>query len=139
MNHPSPRVPKALRERSLFHQLSGIRVESSKAKAKAAGPKATDYPVHAQDRTGKRNPWSVDRYGRLIAGIVMIFFTSMGMFHDPLWLFGNLGCAGNLAWTALTGKCLLRDTLIRMGAREREDLFHPGGKVRTRSGIRESE
>jgi hypothetical protein len=36
----------------------------------------------------------------------------------------------NLVFAALSDYCLLHDILIRLGAKEREDLFLPGGIVR---------
>lgn len=80
--------------------------------------------------SAQRKPWSVDRWGRLLAGSFTLLFTTLGVLHDPLWLAGTLLGAANLVVTALTDRCLLRDVLLRLGAKEREDLFLPGGSVR---------
>ena len=78
----------------------------------------------------QRQPWSVDRWGRLLAGSSTLLFTAMGLLHDPMWLAGTLLGAANLVVTALTGHCVLRNLLVRLGAREREDLYLPGGRIR---------
>ncbi len=75
-------------------------------------------------------PWSVERWGRLIAGLSMFSFTALGACHHPWWLLGTLVAAANLIATSLVDRCVLHDLLIRLGARDREDLFEPGGGVR---------
>lgn len=76
-------------------------------------------------------PWSVDRWGRLIAGLGVLACTLLALLHDPLWLYGALFAGLNLIVSALTGCCPFHDLLIRLGAREREDLFLPGGAPRS--------
>ncbi len=83
-----------------------------------------------EDGASRFTPWSVDRWGRLIAGANMLAFTLLGWAHHPLWLVGGAAGAANLVITSLTNRCLLHDLLIRLGAREREDLFFPGGRPR---------
>jgi hypothetical protein len=73
------------------------------------------------------NPWSVDRWGRLIAGTSVLAFTVMGLVHHRFWLIGTLVCAVSLIITSITDECVVHDALIKFGAREREDLFLPGG------------
>lgn len=75
-------------------------------------------------------PWSADRWGRLIAGAATLACTLLALLHHPLWLLGTLFTAANLVFAALTGLCPVHAALRRLGAREREDLFHPGGAVR---------
>ncbi len=82
----------------------------------------------------ERRPWSIDRYGRLLAGISIAACSGLAVLHDPLWLYATLAIAGNLVVTSLTDRCVLHDALIKLGAREREDLFYPGGAVRAKAG-----
>jgi hypothetical protein len=77
-------------------------------------------------------PWSVDRWGRLLAGGCLLLFTCLGFLLDnPLWFIGNITVAMNLVVTSLTGRCPVNAVLIRLGAKEREDLFMPGGVARS--------
>lgn len=75
-------------------------------------------------------PWSVDRWGRLIAGAAVLACTALGLLHHQLWLAGSLACAFNLVLTSFTDRCAVRALLRRLGAHEREDLFLPGGAPR---------
>ncbi len=75
-------------------------------------------------------PWDVARLGRLLTGLGVLLFTALGLLHHPGWLLGTLAVALNLVLTALTDHCVMRDQLLRLGAKEREDLFLPGGAVR---------
>lgn len=72
-------------------------------------------------------PWSVDRYGRLIAGVGVLTCTALGLLHHPAWHWVTLVVAGNLLLTAITNRCALHDLLVRLGAQEREELYLPGG------------
>lgn len=78
-------------------------------------------------------PWSVDRWGRLIAGLGVLACTLLALLHDPLWLYGALFAGLNLIVSALTDCCPVHNLLIRLGAREREDLLLPGGSPRPAS------
>ncbi|MCK6472872.1 MAG: hypothetical protein L6R28_14105 [Planctomycetes bacterium] len=85
---------------------------------------------HPSQAPTVRRPWEVARWGRLLAGASTLAFTVLGMLVDPLWHIGTLLGALNLVVTAVTDRCVLRDALLRLGAKEREDLFLPGGGVR---------
>ncbi len=74
-----------------------------------------------------RVPWSVDRWGRLLAGSGILGFTVLGMCVHPAWFAGTLLASLNLLITSFTNRCIFHDVLIRLGAKEREDLFLPGG------------
>ena len=87
----------------------------------------------------KREPWSVDRWGRLMAGSTVLLATGLGVFVHPAWLLVTGFSALNLIITSLTGSCPLNKILIRLGAREREDLFWPGGEPRIERDGRPSE
>lgn len=75
-------------------------------------------------------PWEVARWGRLLAGAASLGFTTLGLLHHPAWLLGTLFVSFQLVVTALTDRCPMRDTLLKLGCKEREDLFEPGGRVR---------
>ncbi len=77
-----------------------------------------------------KRPWSVDRWGRLLAGSSILLMTALGVVHHPAWLIGTLLASVNFVITSLTNRCVLHDLLIWAGAKEREDLFLPGGSVR---------
>ena len=85
---------------------------------------------HPAEIQAVRRPWEVARWGRLLAGASTLAFTALGLCADPLWHLGTLLGAANLVVTAITDRCVLHDALLRMGAKEREDLFLPGGAVR---------
>ncbi len=74
--------------------------------------------------------WSVDRWGRLLAGSAIVLTTALGILHHPAWLIGTLLASTNLIITSVINRCPLHDLLIRFGAKEREDLYLPGGAVR---------
>jgi hypothetical protein len=83
-----------------------------------------------QGPVSSTRPWSVDRWGRLLAGSGILLMTVLSIVHHPAWLMGTLLASANLIITALTDRCPVHDVLIRLGAREREDVFFPGGSVR---------
>ncbi len=60
----------------------------------------------------------------------MLLTTVLGIVLHPAWLAGTVLIATNLVVTSLTDHCALRDLLLRAGAKEREDLFIPGGRIR---------
>lgn len=60
----------------------------------------------------------------------MLAFAILALLHHPVWASGALAVAGNLVVTSLTNRCALHDLLVRLGAREREDLYYPGGGLR---------
>ena len=86
------------------------------------------------DRSTLCRPWSVDRWGRLLAGLAVLVGTILSIVHHPAWLWGALAVAVNLVVTSFTNRCLIHALLIRLGVREREDLFLPGGSPRSGSG-----
>lgn len=88
-------------------------------------------------KTRSKAPWSVDRYGRLIAGISVLMFSLLSVLHHPFWIVCTLFSSANLILTSLTDVCLVRNFLLRLGAKEREDLFHPGGSIRNDDFARE--
>ncbi len=83
------------------------------------------------DTTARQSaPWSVDRWGRLLSGTLILTFTLLGLFHHPVWLYVTACVSASLIMTSLTDRCLVRRALLALGAKEREDLFLPGGVVR---------
>lgn len=79
----------------------------------------------------RRRPWEVARWGRLLAGSSMLAFTALGLLHHQAWFVGAMVVSLNLVVTSLTDHCPLRNALLQFGLREREDLFLPGGLVRS--------
>jgi hypothetical protein len=78
-----------------------------------------------------RVPWAVDRWGRFISGSSMLVFTGLGLLlHNEWWFIGTMLAAANLIITALSGWCPINRLLLRLGMKEREDIFLPGGSVR---------
>ncbi len=80
--------------------------------------------------TEQTRPWSVDRWGRLLSGAAILVLTVLGLAHHAAWFGGALLLSSSLVITSLTDRCLMHDLLIRLGAKEREDLFLPGGSLR---------
>ena len=83
-----------------------------------------------RDSVSSNHLWSVDRWGRLLAGAGILLMTTLGISHHSAWLSGTLFMSINLVITALIDRCPLHDLLIRLGAKERENLYLPGGSVR---------
>lgn len=108
---------------------AGSRTDSTRA-VDVAALRAHASLAHAGQAQTKDVPWSVDRWGRLIAGASVLVCTALGLLHHQLWLVGSLMCAFNLVLTSFTDRCAVRALLRRLGAREREDLFVPGGAPR---------
>jgi hypothetical protein len=57
----------------------------------------------------------------------VLCFWGLAHTHHPWWGFGTFAVALNLVVTSLTDRCVARALLHRLGVREREDLFLPGG------------
>jgi len=85
-----------------------------------------------------REPWSVDRWGRLLAGSGILVFTTLGMLQNPAWFTGTVLASLNLLVTSFTNRCIFHDLIIWLGAKEREDLFFPGGVPRAAQGYDET-
>ncbi len=79
---------------------------------------------------GKPSLWSVDRWGRFLAGSGTFILTLLAVFHHPGWLAGVALLSLNLVVTSLTGRCGLHDLLMKLGAKEREQLLNPDGTPR---------
>lgn len=82
---------------------------------------------------GKPALWSVDRWGRLLAGSSTFALTLLAVYHHPMWLAGIAVLSLNLVVTALTNRCALHDLLMKLGAQEREQLFNADGSERQAS------
>lgn len=93
-------------------------------------PNAVSTRLDAAAERRASVPWSVDRWGRLIAGVSVLAFTALALLHHPYWIAGTLFSAFNLVVTSLTDACPVRRVLMMLGAREREDLYLPGGTPR---------
>lgn len=80
--------------------------------------------------TRRPEPWSVDRYGRLIAGAAILASVACMLLRAPwgLWIAAGIGL--QLLFGSLVNRCAVHALLVRLGAREREDLFLPGGEPR---------
>ncbi|MCK6474500.1 MAG: DUF2892 domain-containing protein [Planctomycetes bacterium] len=84
----------------------------------------------ANPRAETSVPWSAERWGRFLAGCSVLGFSILGLAVHPYFLAGTLLAAANLIVTSLTDRCPLRALLLRMGVKEREDLYLPGGRPR---------
>ncbi|MGE3808125.1 MAG: YgaP-like transmembrane domain [Gemmataceae bacterium] len=74
-------------------------------------------------------PWSVDRGGRLLAGLTLLVLAALAL-STPRWLWGVLGLGLHLTISSIVDCCPVHDVLLKLGWREREDLFLPGGSPR---------
>lgn len=73
------------------------------------------------------NYWSVDRIGRLLSGIGILFCSLIGFtFHQLGFLF-IVVISLHLIISSLSDSCVLHDLLIRLGAKEREELYNSNG------------
>ena len=97
--------------------------------------RAEPLPRHVAHGNRAWKHWEVARWGRLLAGLGTLLFTALGLWLHPYWLAGTLAMAANLVVTAITDRCAMRDLLLRMGAKEREELFLPGGKLRAEHSL----
>ena len=79
----------------------------------------------------RRAPWSVDRWGRFLSGLTVMLCISLALLHHPAWLIGTAATAASLLISSLSGFCLVHALLLKLGAREREDIFLPGGALRS--------
>lgn len=77
------------------------------------------------------SPWSVDRIGRLIAGFLFISAILGQLFIHPSFVYLQIIIGFSLIVTSLSDRCLVRSTLLKLGAKEREVLFHPDGSVKS--------
>ncbi len=76
------------------------------------------------------DPWSTDRYARFLVGLCICICL---LLHHSLYWVSVAGLAFislNLIVTSFTGYCIFHRILLRLGAKDREDLFEPGGKAR---------
>jgi hypothetical protein len=67
----------------------------------------------------------------MLAGCSTLLVSIFGILVDPLFLIGNFLIAINLIMTSVTNRCVLHDFLVRLGVKEREDIFFPGGALRS--------
>lgn len=79
--------------------------------------------------------WSVDRIARLIVGISNILFLLASYFFNSYFLIGLAFVNLNLIFTSVTDSCPFKKFLIRLGAKEREALFHANGEPIKRSTV----
>ncbi|PCJ57389.1 MAG: hypothetical protein COA79_16100 [Planctomycetota bacterium] len=73
--------------------------------------------------------WSVDRFGRLISGLSILFFSCLSVV-EPWFVLGVMLTGTLLVSSSIFNKCFVHGILVYFGAVEREDLFEPGGKLR---------
>ena len=78
--------------------------------------------------TTKVDVWSIDRIGRLITGILNTLFLLLGVFVNAYFLYFLIFLNLNSIFTTLTDSCPFQKLLARLGAKEREELFHPSGE-----------
>lgn len=85
-------------------------------------------PRHFKKVISKTEVWSVDRIGRLISGALNTLFLLLGIFANTYFLYFLIFLNLNSIFTTLTDSCPFQKLLLRLGAKEREELFHPDGK-----------
>ncbi|PCJ56026.1 MAG: hypothetical protein COA79_20145 [Planctomycetota bacterium] len=78
----------------------------------------------------KETPWSVDRFGRLFAGLGTLIFTILGLSVSTYFLIPVLLINLNLIITSFSDKCAMRNMLKNLGAEERERIYRSDGTVK---------
>jgi len=58
---------------------------------------------------------NVDRYLRMIAGLVVLLTVALGMWHDPRWFYFTAFVGLNLFQSAFTNWCPMMTILRKMG------------------------
>lgn len=67
--------------------------------------------------------WSVDRIARLIVGSCNLILIVLTLTLSTYFLFVLMAINANLVFTSITDKCMFKNLLISMGAKEREQLL----------------
>ena len=60
---------------------------------------------------------NVDRYLRLIAGLIVMLTVALGVWHDPRWFYFTAFVGLNLFQSAFTNWCPMMTILRKMGIR----------------------
>ena len=58
---------------------------------------------------------NVDRYLRMIAGLVVLLTVALGMWHDPRWFYFTAFVGLNLFQSAFTNWCPMMTILRKIG------------------------
>ncbi len=74
------------------------------------------------EKRAERVPVTHERFGRGLAGLTVMATVLLGYAHSPYWLLAALGVAMNLALSALTDRCAVKNLLIRLGLPGERDL-----------------
>jgi hypothetical protein len=61
---------------------------------------------------------NVDRYLRLIAGLIVMLTIALGLWHDPRWFYFTAFVGLNLFQSAFTNWCPMMTILRKVGVRD---------------------
>jgi Protein of unknown function (DUF2892) len=61
---------------------------------------------------------TVDRYLRLIAGLIVMLTVALGLWHDPRWFYFTAFVGLNLFQSAFTNWCPMMTILRKVGVRD---------------------
>ncbi|MBI1215284.1 MAG: DUF2892 domain-containing protein [Alphaproteobacteria bacterium] len=61
-----------------------------------------------------KQPMSVERQVRLIAGLVVLVTSALGIWVNPVWLYVPLAVGAGLSFSGVSGFCLMAETLKKM-------------------------
>ncbi|PCJ59511.1 MAG: hypothetical protein COA79_10720 [Planctomycetota bacterium] len=71
-----------------------------------------------------------ERVGQMLSGISLLITTIAGLFLSPLFFIGTAMICLNLILAGITGKCVFKNMMIKMGIPGEQDLgrFYPTSK-----------
>jgi D-alanyl-lipoteichoic acid acyltransferase DltB (MBOAT superfamily) len=61
---------------------------------------------------------TIERYLRLIAGVIIMATVTLGYYHSPYWFLLSIFVALNLIQSAFTNRCPMMTILRWLGAKE---------------------
>ncbi|PCJ63486.1 MAG: hypothetical protein COA79_01350 [Planctomycetota bacterium] len=79
----------------------------------------------------QKEPWAVDRIGRLLAGVGIILTTSLGILFEQIFLATTFAIGLHLVISSVSNTCVMRNFLVKIGAKEREKLYNDDGSIKS--------
>ena len=76
------------------------------------------------------DPWAIDRVGRFILGLKIVFVALAIIFGSKLWAVFLIVAGLNLIVTSITNKCLFNKMLKSFGFKEREEIYESDGQIK---------